>query len=288
MQTKALSFLLATAAIVSSPLLSRLHAQPSPGPDSLPGLGRAPHRGSSHRPPSSLGPTGIDRGSPTQAPTAVAWHPRQHAFRAAASLEEILQRSNLVDIVGHVEANWNLVETDAARAYDLIEAASLRYHHLATRPSRPSEALLEIRVRHGRAAVDLHRLLERINPARGTNEASRARLETLQNALQSHAAAAAVAMALRQLAFTDWSESTWDEDRDADIAWTSAGIGSMGDRKPPSGDRLPVAERWVFGAMLAVGLAGLSMATDRLGPRRSTHRCDGGMVAHDAAPAPPF
>ena len=69
----------------------------------------------------------------------MAWHPRQHAFRAAASLEEILQRSNLVDIVGHVEANWNLVETDAARAYDLIEAASLRYHHLATRPSRPSE-----------------------------------------------------------------------------------------------------------------------------------------------------
>ncbi len=288
MQSKALSFLLATAAIISSPPLSLLHAQPSPRPDSLPGLSWDSHTGSSRRPPSSLGPAGIHRGSPTQPPTAVAWHPRQHAFLAAASLEEILQRSSLVDIVGHVEANWNLVEADAARAYDLIEAASLRYHRLATRPSRPSEALLEIRVRHGRAAVDLHRLLERINPARGTNDASRERLETMQNALRSHAAAAAVAMALRQLAFTDWSESTWDEDRDADMAWTSAGIGSMSDRKPPSDDRLPVATRWVFGAMLAVGLAGLGMATDLLGARRSSHRCDGGWVAHDAAPAPPF
>lgn len=287
MQTKALPFLLATAAILSSSLLSRLHAQPSPRPNPLPELGRDTNTGSWRRPQASPEPAGIHRGTTTQATWPGAWEPRQHPLDVASSLEEILQRSNLVDVAGRVEANWNLVESDAARAYALIEAASLRYHHLAMTPSRPSEALLEIRVRHGRAAVDLHRLLERIHPARGTNEANRARLETMQNAMQSHAAAAAVAMTLRQLAFTDWSESNWDEDHDGDMAWTNAGIGPMGDRKSPSDDRMPVAARWAFGAMGAVGLAGLGMATGRIGSRRPNQPGDGRSVARNVALAPP-
>jgi hypothetical protein len=231
----------------------------------------------------------MQHGSPGRAPKVVALPPWRHPSRAATSLEDILQRSDLVDIAGRVEANWNLVEVDKARAYDLIEAASLHYQRLAVSPSRPSEELLEIRAMHGQTALELHRLLGRIDPRRSASAEGRARLESLRSTQQSHAAAATLAMALRQLAFTDWAESPWDEDEDdADVAWTPAGISRTGPGKPASDGGMSVAAGWAFGAMVAVGLVGLGMGRGRLGLHKQARRHDGGWVAHDVDPAPPF
>lgn len=287
MQTKALPCVLAAAAIVSSTMASSLHAQPFLPSGILSDLGHDASTASWHRPgPSPAPPEGYP-GSQGAQPQPVAVPHRRDPSRPPTSLEELLRRTDLVDIVGCVEANWGLVQADTARAYDLVEAAALRYQRLAVSPSRPSDELLEIRVMHGQAAVSLYRLLQRIDPERSATTEGRARLESLRATHQSHAAAAAVAMALRQLAFTDWAESPWDDD-EGDVTWTSAGIRRMGPMKSAADGGWPVAARWAFGAMVAVGLAGFGMGRGRLGQCRTSRPRDGGWVAHDPDPDPPF
>lgn len=288
MQTKAFPCALAVSAIVSSQLASPLRARTLPHANPLQELGHDSSTGSWHRPGPSLKPPEVQPGLPERTSKVVAWPPRLYAARAATSLEDILQRTDLVDIAGRVEANWALVEADKPRAYDLIEAASLRHQRLAVSPSRPSEELLEIRVMHGQVAVNLYRLLQRIDPKRSASAEGRARLAAIRSTHQSHAAAAAVAMALRQLAFTDWAESPWDEDDDLDVAWTLEGIRRMGPSQSASNGRMSVAVGWAFGAMVAVGFAGLGMGRGRLGLQKPARQHEGGWVAHDVDPAPPF
>lgn len=170
---------------------------------------------------------------------------------SASSLEALLQGSDLLDVAWAVESNWALVERDKARAYELIEAASLRYQRLATSPTRPSEELLEIRVMHGKVAEGLYRLLGRIDPVRGASGENRARLASIGRTHRNHAAAAAVAMALRHLAFTDWTESPWDKDGDA---------GGDGD---DDGWRVGGLPSWGLGAGIAMGLVGLGLGRRR-------------------------
>lgn len=283
METHSFACVLALAAIASSSLASPLQPPQALPPDPAPAHRHDPRSGSLPRTSASpvpvppelrQRPTGATRGT-------VALQPRHQPSRPPASIDDILRGSDIVGVMARMESNWELVEADRGRAYERVEAAIRRHHQLAMSPARPIEELLDIRVLHGQAALDLHRLLDRIDPARSAGEECQARLESLRRIQRSRAAAVAVAMAVRQMAFTDWTESPWDEDGDEDVSWASAGMARIRAGWQALEGGGTAAAHWAAGVMLAVGLAGLGVETGCLGWRKPSRKPEGEWMTHD-------